>query len=50
MGCPEILENGNPKSVAINEDVSLAKQDCDERSRKLFNGILDTLDTEEADA
>ncbi len=50
MSCQEILENGTPKSVAINEAVTLAKEYCDEPAKKLVNGILDTLDTPNADA
>ncbi len=39
----EILENETPKSVAINEAVTLAKEYCDDPSPKLINGILDNL-------
>lgn len=44
MSCQEILENQTPKSVAINEAVTLAKEFCDEPAPKLINGILDNLD------
>ncbi len=43
MSCQEILENETPKSVAINEAVTLAKEYCDDPSPKLINGILDNL-------
>lgn len=43
MSCQEILENETPKSVAINEAVTLAKEYCDDPSPKLINGILDHL-------
>ena len=43
MSCQEILENGTPKPVVINEAVSLAKDYCDDSSPKLINGILDNL-------
>lgn len=43
MSCQEILENGTPKPVVINEAVSLAKEYCDDTAPKLINGVLDTL-------
>lgn len=43
MSCQELL-NGTPKSVVINEAVTLAKEYCDDAAPKLINGILDSLD------
>ncbi len=43
MSCQELFENGTPKSVVINEAVTLAKEYCDEPAPKLINGILDNL-------
>lgn len=44
MSCQEILENETPKSIAINEAVTLAKEYCDDAAPKMINGILDNLD------
>lgn len=43
MAFQEILENGEPKPVVINEAVTLAKEYCDDQSYKLINGVLDQL-------
>lgn len=44
IACQDMLVNETPKSVAINEAVTLAKEYCDEAAPKLINGILDNLD------
>lgn len=46
MSCQELSENGTPKSVVINEAVTLAKEYCDEPAPRLINGILDRLDAQ----
>lgn len=43
IGCQEIIENQTPKSVVINEAVTLSKKYCDDDSYKLVNGVLDQL-------
>ena len=43
IGCQEIIENQTPKSVVINEAVTLSKKYCDDYSYKLINGVLDQL-------
>ncbi len=43
ISAQDILENGTPKAVAINEAVTLAKEYCDESAPKLINGLLDHL-------
>lgn len=43
IGCQEIIENQTPKSVVINEAVTLSKKYCDDDSYKLINGVLDQL-------
>lgn len=50
MSCQELLENKTPKSVVINEAVTLAKEYCDDSAPKLVNGILDRVANGESQA
>ena len=43
MSDQEILGNGTPKKVVINEAITLAKKYCDDDSYKMINGVLDNL-------
>ena len=43
IAAQEINANHMPKSVVINEAVTLAKEYCDDESYKLINGVLDRL-------
>ncbi len=43
MSAQEILGNGTPKKVVINEAITLAKKYCDDDSYKMINGVLDNL-------
>lgn len=43
MSAQELLENETPKSVVINEAVTLAKEYCDDSAPSMINGILDHL-------